>query len=93
MMEKSISMTPFEFVRKFNKLQDKTCSKLIAKVQAVDLVYIYHITNNEDWDLFAYSTSYGYWAFVNQEDRVLVTPKTLKLMAKYTKKTYKNSRK
>lgn len=92
-----INMTSFEFVRRFNKLQDKTCSNLTAKVQAVDLVYIYHITsnitNNEDLDLFAYSTLYGYWAFVNQEDRVLVTPKTLKLMAKYMKKTYKNSRK
>lgn len=86
-------MTSREFVRRFNNLQDKTCSKLIAKVQAVDLIYIYRITDNEDFHLFAYSNSFGYWAFANQEDRVLVTPKTLKLMAKFTKQTYKNARK
>lgn len=85
-------MTSREFVRKFNKLQDKTCSKLIAEIQTEDLVYIYRIVNGNK-DLFAYSTTYGYWAFTNHEDRVLVTPKTLKLMAKFTKKTYKNARK
>lgn len=85
-------MTPFEFVRRFNKLQEKTCSKLVAEIQTEDRVYIYRIVNG-DKDLFAYSTYYGYWSFANQEDRVLVTPKTLKLMAKFTKKTYKNARK
>ena len=81
-----------EFIRKFNKLQEKTCSKLVAEIQTEDRVYIYRIING-DKDLFAYSTCYGYWAFANQEDRVLVTPKTLKLMAKFTKQTYKNARK
>lgn len=85
-------MTSREFVRKFNKLQEKTCSKLVAEVQLGDRVYIYRIVDG-DRDLFAYCTSYGYWAFASEEDRVLVTPKTLKLMAKFTKKTYKNSRK
>ena len=85
-------MTSCEFVRKFNKLQNKTCSKLVAEVQLEDHVYIYRIVDG-DRDLFAYSTSYGYWTFANQEDRVLVTPKTLKLMAKFTNKTYKNARK
>lgn len=85
-------MTSREFVRKFNKLQEKTCSKLVAEIQTEDRVYIYRIGSG-DKDLFAYSTSYGYWAFVNQEDRVLVTPKTLKLMAKFVKSTYKSARK
>lgn len=92
MTEKSINMTPFEFVRKFNKLQYKTCSKLVSEIQTEDRVYIYRIVNGYK-DLFAYSTSFGYWGFVNQEDRVLVTPKTLKLMAKFTKQTYQNARK
>ncbi len=85
-------MTSREFVRKFNKLQEKTCSKLVAEIQTEDRVYIHRIIDGYR-DLFAYSTSYGYWAFANQEDRVLVTPKTLKLMAKFTKQTYKNARK
>ena len=85
-------MTSFEFVRKFNRLQEKTCSKLIARIGSEDMVYIY-CGDVRDLNLFAYSTCYGYWAFVNQEDRVLVTPKTLKLMAKLTKKTYKDARK
>ena len=91
------NMTSREFVRRFNKLQDKTCSGLIAQIQTEDSVYIYHVRENRyvDWyNLFAYSTSYGYWAFTNRpEDRILVTPKTLKLMAKFTKKTYENARK
>lgn len=90
-------MTSREFVCRFNKLQDKTCSNLIAKIQTEDMVYIYHINgyrvNTIDLDLFAYSTAYGYWAFTNREDRVLVTPKTLKLMAKFVKSTYKSARK
>lgn len=90
-------MTAREFCYKFNRLQDKTCSKLIAQVQSEDSVYIYRIRENgyfDLFDLFAYSTSYGYWAFTNQtEDRILVTPKTLKLMAKFVKSTYKSSRK
>ena len=85
-------MTSREFVRRFNNLQEKTCSKLVAEIQTEDRVYIYRSIDGEKY-LFAYSTSYGYWAFANQEDRVLVTPKTLKLMAKFTKKIYKNARK
>lgn len=85
-------MTSREFVRRFNRLQERTCSKLVAEIQIEDRVYIYRIVDG-DKDLFAYSTYYGYWAFVPGEDRVLVTPKTLKLMAKFTKKTYKNARK
>lgn len=85
-------MTSREFVRKFNKLQEKTCSKLVAEIQTEDRVYIYRIIDGEK-DLFAYSTFYGFWAFASEEDRVLVTPKTLKLMAKFSKKTYKNARK
>lgn len=85
-------MTSREFVRKFNKLQEKTCSKLVAEIQTEDRVYIYRIVDGYR-DLFAYSTSYGYWAFASEEDRVLVTPKTLKLMAKFMKQTYKNARK
>ena len=85
-------MTSREFVRKFNKLQEKSCSRLIAEVQLEDLVYIYRIVNGYK-ELFAYSTCYGYWAFASEEGRILVTPKTLKLMVKFTKKTYKNSRK
>ena len=85
-------MNAREFVLKFNKLQNKTCSKLVAKINSADVIYIYHV-NGRDVSLFAYSTSYGYWGFVNQEDRVLVTPKTLKLMAKYTKSIYRISRK
>lgn len=85
-------MTSREFVRKFNKLQEKTCSKLVAEIQTEDRVYIYRIIDGEK-DLFAYSTFYGFWAFASEEDRVLVMPKTLKLMAKFTKKTYKNARK
>ncbi|AIS73917.1 hypothetical protein LDL_059 [Lactobacillus phage Ldl1] len=77
-------MTSREFVRRFNKLQERTCSKLVAEIQTDDLVYIYRIINEEK-DLFAYSTYYGHWAFVPGEDRVLVTSKTLKLMAKYMK--------
>lgn len=73
-----------KFVRRFNKLQERTGSKLVAEIQIDDLVYIYRIINEEK-DLFAYSTYYGHWAFVPGEDRVLVTPKTLKLMAKYMK--------
>ncbi len=91
-MGRCTDMTSREFVRKFNKLQEKTCSKLVAEIQTEDRVYIYQIVK-ENKDLFAYSTSYGYWSFAFEEDRVLVTPKTLKLMAKFTKKTYKNSRK
>lgn len=86
------NMTSREFVYKFNKLQEKTFSKLVAEIQTEDRVYIYRIINR-DKVLFAYCTSYGYWAFAPEEDRVLVTPKTLKLMAKFAKKTYKNSRK
>lgn len=86
-----------EFCNKFNKLQNKTCSRLFALVQIDDLVYIYHMGNDGNFDLsnlFAYSTAYGYWSFTNQiEERILITPKTLKLMAKFTKKTYKNARK
>lgn len=85
-------MTSFEFVRKFNRLQEKTCSKLIARIGSEDMVYIY-CGDVRDLNLFAYCTTYGYWSFTNQKDRVLVTPKTLKLMAKFTKKTYKNARK
>ena len=85
-------MTSREFVHKFNKLQEKTCSKLIAEIQTEDLVYIYRIVNGNK-DLFAYCTLYGYWAFASEKDRVLVIPKTLKLMAKFTKRTYKNARK
>ena len=96
-MELFTNMTSHEFVCRFNKLQDKTCSNLIAKIQTEDMVYIYHINgyrvNAIDLDLFAYSTAYGYWVFTNREDRVLVTPKTLKLMAKFTKQTYKSCRK
>ena len=96
-MEKSINMSPREFCCKFNKLQDKTCSGLIAQVQTEDSVYIYHVRENRyvDWsNLFAYSTSYGYWAFTNRtEERILVTPKTLKLMAKFVKSTYESARK
>lgn len=73
-----------KFVRRFNKLQERTGSKLVAEIQIDDLAYIYRIINEEK-DLFAYSTYYGHWAFVPGEDRVLVTPKTLKLMAKYMK--------
>lgn len=86
-------MTSREFVRKFNRLQDKTCSKLIAKIEPGNKVCIYRIRDGRELDLFAYSTSFGYLAVVNQEDRVLVTPKTLKLMAKFLKSAYKNSRK
>ena len=85
-------MTSFEFVRKFNRLQEKTCSKLIARIGSEDMVYIY-CGDFRDLNLFAYCTSYGYWDFPNQKDGVLVTSKTLKLMAKFTKKIYKNSRK
>ena len=85
-------MTSREFVRKFNKLQEKTCSKLVAEIKTEDHVYIYRIVDGYG-DLFAYSTSYGYWVFASEEDRVLVTPKTLKLMAKFTKRAYKNARK
>ena len=85
-------MTSFEFVRKFDRLQEKTCSKLIARIGSEDMVFIY-CGDFRDLKLFAYCTSYGYWAFTNQKDRVLVKPKTLKLMAKFTKKIYKNSRK
>lgn len=96
-MALSINMDSREFCYKFNKLQDKTCSRLIAQVQSEDSVYIYRIRENghfDLFDLFAYSTSYGYWAFTNQtEDRILVTPKTLKLMAKFVKPTYKSTRK
>ena len=90
--DQSINMTSRKFVRRFNKLQERTCSKLVAEIQTEDLVYIYRIRNG-DKDLFAYSTYYGYWAFANQEDHVLVTPKTLKLMAKFLKSAYKNARK
>lgn len=97
MMARYTKMSPREFCYKFNKLQDKTCSKLIAQVQSEDSVYIYRVRENghfDLFDLFAYSTSYGYWAFTNQtEDRILVTPKTLKLMAKFIKPTYKSARK
>ena len=90
-------MTSRDFVRRFNRLQDKTCSNLIAKIQTEDMVYIYHINgyrvNTIDLDSFAYSTAYGYWVFVNREDQVLVTPKTLKLMAKFLKSKYKSARK
>ncbi|AZA17317.1 MAG: hypothetical protein HOU59_gp73 (endogenous virus) [Lactobacillus phage ViSo-2018a] len=75
-------MTSREFVRRFNKIQERTCSKLVAEIQTDDLVYIYRIRNGKK-DLFAYSTYYAHWAFAPREDRVLVTPKTLKLMAKY----------
>lgn len=92
MMVQFTKMTSREFVRKFNKLQDKTCSKLVAEINTADMIYIYHV-NGKDLNLFAYSTFYGYWAFVNQEDRVLVTPKTLKFMAKYMKSIYKSYRK
>lgn len=86
-------MTSREFVRKFNKLQDKTCSKLVAEIKIDGLVHIYRISDGKKVR-FAYSTSYGYWAFTNQaEDRILVTPKTLKLMAKFVKSTYKSARK
>ena len=91
-MGKSTSMTSREFIRKFNKLQEKTCSNLVAEIKIEDLVYIYRIGNG-DKHPFAYSTYYGYWVFANQEDRVLVTPKTLKLMAKFIKQTYRNFRK
>ena len=93
MTEKSINMTAFEFVRKFNKLQEKTCSELIAKIEPGSKVCIYRIEDGGELNLFAYTISYGYWVFVNQEDRVLVTPKTLKLMAKFLKSAYKNARK
>ena len=86
-------MTSLEFVNKFNKLQDKTCSKLIAKIGFGGNVYICRFGVSKELVLFAYSTPLGYWAFVNQEDCVFVTPKTLKLMAKFLKSTYKNSRK
>lgn len=87
-----LNMKSRKFVRRFNELQERTCSNLVAEIQTEDLVYIYRIRNGEK-DLFAYNTYYGYWAFAPGEDRVLVTPKTLKLMAKFTKKTYKNARK
>lgn len=86
-------MTAFEFVRKFNRLQGKTCSELIAKVDPGGKVCIYRIEDGGELNLFACTISYGYWVFVNQEDRVLVTPKTLKLMAKFLKQAYKNARK
>lgn len=91
-MVRCIKMTSREFIRRFNKLQEKTFSKLVAEIKTEDRIYIYRISNGEKY-LFAYSTSYGYWGFASQEDRVLVTPKTLKLMAKFTNKTYKNARK
>lgn len=86
-------MTPYGFVRKFNKLQDKTCSKLIARVEPEDKVCIYRIIDGREPDLFAYSTYFGYLIVVNQEDCVLVTPKTLKLIAKFLKSAYKSHRK
>lgn len=91
-MDRYINMTSREFVRKFNKLQEKTCSKLVAEIKIDGLVHIYRISDGKKVR-FAYCTSYSYWAFTSQEDRVLVTPKTLKLMAKFTKQTYKNARK
>lgn len=84
MMDLFTDMRSRKFVRRFNKLQEKTCSNLVAEIQTEDLVYIYRIRNGKK-DLFAYSTHYGHWAFVPGKDRVLVTPKTLKLMAKYMK--------
>ena len=86
-------MTPYKFVRKFNRLQDKTCSKLIARLAPEDKVCIYRIRDGREPELFAYSTYFGYLIVVNQEDYVLVTPKTLKLMAKFLKSIYNNHRK
>lgn len=86
-------MAPFKFVRKFNKLQEKTCSELIAKIEPGEKVCIYRIGDGKELDLFAYTISYGYWVFVNREDCVLVTPKTLKLMSKFLKSKYKSARK
>lgn len=88
MMDLFTDMRSRKFVRRFNKLQERTCSNLVAEIQTEDLVYIYRIRNGEK-DLFAYSTYYGHWAFVPGEDRVLVTPKTLKLMAKYMESSNK----
>lgn len=91
-MGRFTDMNSREFVSKFNKLQEKTCSKLVAEIKIDGLVHIYRISDGKKVR-FAYSTSYGYWAFASEEDRVLVTPKTLKLMAKFTKQTYQNARK
>lgn len=53
-------MTSLEFVNKFNKLQDKTCSKLIAKIGLEGNVYICTIGDSKELVLFAYSTPLGY---------------------------------